>query len=502
MLDSSSLTISEQENAPVLNTNPSTDSNNQQNINKNTIKRVRFNGSDDSFEREHRLVNGPIQYFNRGDSRTTTNDIVSPAKPKETISTPRRPNFPPFRLNFVGDDKPSELSIIKSFNKHFRTNITYGRYSISNKKSFLIYANSGDQFDRFMDRAAWPVLLCEKDYSIDLPSKVPSSYSIVLLGVPTQWNLDNFATDIKKQYKTIIKVDRLYVRGGVPISKVRIDFSSNEEITQILRNKRMILDDENTSFMVQPYSPPIKIPRCFNCQMYSDHIASNCPQKDNPTCFRCAKNHPFDPKCSNKICCANCQQDHLAGNPNCPIKIEARKKQLASTSSQTTTKPKPNQIPKLVNNLIPPTSAWLNNNRNTIDSPDFLYSQSNVMSCNIGPPDLLAIDKKLDLLMNKIDVLVTEQTTTNSNINILNQQINRCHSNVDSIKQFILNSLCPYVAQLSESFLGKTNQQRKEKLHVSYTQFKQNLQSFETNLSIDSYQPNMLQSSSPNESNS
>ena len=297
-------------------------------------------------------------------------------------------------------------------------------------------------------------------------------------------------------------MDRLYVRGGVPISKVRIDFSSNEEITQILRNKRMILDDENTSFMVQPYSPPIKIPRCFNCQMYSDHIASNCPQKDNPTCFRCAKNHPFDPKCSNKICCANCQQDHLAGNPNCPIKIEARKKQLASTSSQTTTKPKPNQIPKLVNNLIPPTSAWLNNNRNTIDSPDFLYSQSNVMSCNIGPPDLLAIDKKLDLLMNKIDVLVTEQTTTNSNINILNQQINRCHSNVDSIKQFILNSLCPYVAQLSESFLGKTNQQRKEKLHVSYTQFKQNLQSFETNLSIDSYQPNMLQSSSPNESNS
>ena len=124
------------------------------------------------------------------------------------------------------------------------------------------------------------------------------------------------------------------------------------------------------------------------------------------------------------------------------------------------------------------------------------------MSCDIAPPDLLAIDKKLDLLMNKIDVLVTEQATTNSNINNLNQQINRCHSNVDSIKQFILNSLCPYVAQLSESFLGKTNQQRKEKLHVSYTQFKQNLQSFETNLSIDSYQPNMLQSSSPNESNS
>ncbi|CAF3336531.1 unnamed protein product [Rotaria socialis] len=29
--------------------------------------------------------------------------------------------------------------------------------------------------------------------------------------------------------------------------------------------------------MIQPYSPPAKILRCFNCQQYNDHIAANCP---------------------------------------------------------------------------------------------------------------------------------------------------------------------------------------------------------------------------------
>jgi len=175
---------------------------------------------------------------------------------------------------------------------------------------------SSEQFERLMIRNIWPTQICGYDYSIDLSSKVPSSYSLVVLGVPAQWSLTEFEDDIKKQYSTIIKVERLYVKGGVPISKVRIDFSSNQEVINILKSKRLLLDDENTSFAIQSYAPPIKVLRCFNCQQYNDHVAAQCPYKDNPICFRCGQNHPFNPQCLNKICCANCHQKHMAGNRN------------------------------------------------------------------------------------------------------------------------------------------------------------------------------------------
>ncbi|CAF3568191.1 unnamed protein product [Rotaria socialis] len=147
---------------------------------------------------------------------------------------------------------------------------------------------------------------------------------------------------IKKHYPTIIKIERLYVNGGIPISKVRIDFSSNEEVNKVIKNKRLLLDDENISFAIQLYAASLRILRCFNCQQYNDHIAINCPHKDNPTCFRCGQNHAYNPHCCNKICCANCHQDHLAGSPNCPIKIDERRKYQNSITSSINNKTKKN----------------------------------------------------------------------------------------------------------------------------------------------------------------
>jgi hypothetical protein len=52
------------------------------------------------------------------------------------LSTPRQ-SFPSFQLIFVGDETPSELSIIKDINKHCRISLSYTRYSeMRHKKSF------------------------------------------------------------------------------------------------------------------------------------------------------------------------------------------------------------------------------------------------------------------------------------------------------------------------------------------------------------------------------
>ena len=97
----------------------------------------------------------------------------------------------------------------------------------------------------------------------------------------------DFELDVKKQYTSIIKIERILVRDSVPITQVRIDFSSKADMQKILKNNRVLSDDENTSFSVQQYYPPFKILRCYNRHQYNGHVTTNCPCKDNPVCFKC-----------------------------------------------------------------------------------------------------------------------------------------------------------------------------------------------------------------------
>lgn len=297
-------------------------------------------------------------------------------------------------------------------------------------------------------------------------------------------------------------MERLFVRGGIPISKVRIDFSSNEEVKQILKNKKMIFEDENTSLVVQPYTPPIKVLRCFNYHVYNQHVAANCPQKDKPICFRCGNIHPFNPNCTNKISCANCHQDHLAGSPNCPFKIEARKNLRSSSIAQQSTIPKPNQLLKPSTKLAPPASVWSRNDKNMIDSPNLSDYQSNMLPDGTISSILPNITTKLDLIMSKLDALATQQAVTHANMIKMNQQIILYHNKLDTMKHFVLNNICPFIEELSEAFVNKINNQSREKLSVLFEEFKINLQSFESDIANVNYQPIELCSSSPNESDS
>lgn len=142
-----------------------------------------------------------------------------------------------------------------------------------------------------MSTEIWLIQICAQDFTTNFPSEVPSSYSAVAIGVPAQWNLDELTADFKERHPTITTVGRLFIKGGVTISKIRIDFSSHEEVQKIMKNKRILLDDANTSSIAQHYSPPFGVLRCYTCQRYNDYIAANCPHKDNPTCLRCGQRH-------------------------------------------------------------------------------------------------------------------------------------------------------------------------------------------------------------------
>ncbi|CAF1586803.1 unnamed protein product, partial [Rotaria magnacalcarata] len=151
------------------------------------------------------------QYFNNRNSpqehsattsRFTVKATISTVNLKNlemvSISTFQHPSFPRFRLTFATNETPSELSIIKYINKYYQIDLSYERYSVMGRnKSFLLYANSSEQFDRLIDKNIWPTPICSFDFSIDFSSKVPSSYSIVAIGIPAQWNLTEFEPNIK-----------------------------------------------------------------------------------------------------------------------------------------------------------------------------------------------------------------------------------------------------------------------------------------------------------------
>ena len=485
-----------QEVTPINRSDVSINQHQQQQTNYNPSKRSK--GGDDSFEREHRLASGNNKYFFNNSSRpaTTTSTNTHPRRFGSNAGA-RKVTFPPFKINFASDEVPSELAIIKDINKHCKISLSYGRFSsMGNKKSFLLYANSNDQFERLLNKSLWPSNICSCNYILDIPVKVPSSYSLIVTGIPAQWDLTDFEADVKQQHPSIIKVERMLVRGGIPIAKVRIDFSSNDEVQKILKSKRLLLDDENTSFPVQQYYPPFKILRCYNCQQYNDHVAANCPRKDNPICFRCGQNHSYNPNCSNKICCANCKEEHLAGNPSCQVKIAERDKcksnLIISNGYQS-------------NSAKAPSNAW-STTTNQIFSSDCQQSTTTTAPASIENSNfssLLEISKKMDLILNKIDYLTGEHDNLKTNFINVNQHLKSCQETINLLKIFITDQICPLIVEVGGEIMGKkTDTNKYKKLRPLIHNFNKGLESLTKSFESNRNQPSssVLKKSSSYES--
>jgi len=100
-----------------------------------------------------------------------------------------------------------------------------------------------------------------------------------MLNVPIQWDVQSFCDELKLQYKMIIIGERLNIQGGQLIPKIPIDFSSNKELPDILKNKLMLLDDDNTAYTIEQYVPLPRVLICYICQQYDNHIAAHCPPR-------------------------------------------------------------------------------------------------------------------------------------------------------------------------------------------------------------------------------
>lgn len=213
----------------------------------------------------------------------------------------------------------------------------------------------------------------------------------------------------------------------------------------------------------------------------------------------------------------------MAGNPNCPTKIEERKKcQINITSSNINKQKQENSSNsvwtvngnKRINHIRPPSPMvnvgggvdHFNRGAGGVHHPNRDVGGVDYSDHGVGGADrfdrggFLDISNKLDLLMLKVEHLSMEQTKINSSINNVNQLINQCHLENKLMKEFILNKLCPYVCQLSETFLGKCKPADKDKLRPLFIQFNQGVKELAKLTKHDQPSHVTLPNSSSNES--
>jgi hypothetical protein len=380
-----------------------------------------------------------------------------------------RQSFPSFRIILQDVDKyPTlELGVIKELNKYFKLNLTYGRYAktANNQMCFLLYANTAAQFEHLLCESNWPDKVCNSEYNLDLPNKIPSSYSIVVLNVPFQWNVEAFGNELKQHYPSIVRVVRLFIKGGRPLSKVRVDFSSYKELSPILKSKRILLDDDNTAYSIEQYVPPTQVLRCYNCQTYDDHIAAHCPNKNNPICFRCAQHHPYNPKCINPVQCAHCKGDHMAGNPNCSVKSEKRfeKNQRLKLSVET-----------LNSATLQRKQAWSSKTQQHLFGNDTAAvtqttEDISLSTANDNNNHQLAISNALNQI-NSTMLLIKQQQQDdlNKKFNLLEVNLNSYCNDMSHIKYCINDILCPLLKEISNQVYLKAkgvNKQTISPLH-------------------------------------
>lgn len=413
-------------------------------------------------------------YFNKSLASQEKTDDSSNKKQSRVSSNQK---FPPFRLllDSTNGHLPTELSIIKEINKFTHLNCTYGRFTKSkdDRTHFLLYASTVNQFEFLLKKENWPKNINDKPYALELPNKTPASYSLIVRNIPPQWDAESFGEELKIQYPTIIRTVRLFRNGGIPLAKVRIDFSSHDVISKLLQAKRIVVDDSNLAFPIEPYVLPTKVLRCYNCQAFDDHVSAHCPFKDDPICFRCAQHHPYNPKCNNQIKCVHCSGDHMAGNPSCPVK-QAKRKELNHLRESSKTANKSNQelssIPscKAVDKTI--TSAWQTNQ--VVSSVHADFSATNCtgiqpVSTNYVSSDnelFVNIIARLDNINCTMLDIKTQQDLLENKIERWNERITHNQNEIQRIYRCLRDTFMPMVLEFIKIVASDSKQSSKQNL--------------------------------------
>ena len=227
----------------------------------------------------------------------------------------KRANLPPFKLEFEAQHKPIEIPVLNDLVKHNdRLNVNTASYSThpQSRHVLLVFANDSPIYEMLFESSSWPTSICELPFKVTLPSRIPTSYSILVNRVPREWHVDSVRPLIAQWYPSTVQVARIF-RDGQPINRICIDFRSNEDVQKILLCSPISID--SIRYPPVAYKPLARIDRCFRCQQIG-HKSVDCSHESK--CYKCGENHEYNRDCGNAVKWANCDGQHMAGSPECP----------------------------------------------------------------------------------------------------------------------------------------------------------------------------------------
>ncbi|CAF3415006.1 unnamed protein product [Rotaria socialis] len=160
----------------------------------------------------------------------------------------------------------------------------------------------------------------------------------------------------------------------------------------------------------------------------------------------------------------------MAGNPSCPNKIEERNKR----NEELKLKNAHLQFQQQQQKSLP--SVWTEKSYEHLTS---IYSP-NTETINANEKDnmitIADISMKLDILMTKVDEISIKQLKTNKIVEKLHCTIYSCRQEIDQIRNFVFDTISPYLRELGDSFFIKCKTAEKDRLRTLHTSFKEKLE--------------------------
>ena len=198
-------------------------------------------------------TSGVHSYFSFGGNDTRTKPTFPPHASEKsapggslvcTEGRRKRANLPPFKLEFDAQQKPMEIQVLNELVKHNdRLNVNAASYSThpQSRHVLLVFANDSPTYETLFQSNSWPNLICGLPFKVTLPSRTPTSYSILVNPVPREWHVDSVRPLIAQRYPSTVQVARIF-RDGQPINRIRVDFRSNEDVQKILQCSHLSVD--------------------------------------------------------------------------------------------------------------------------------------------------------------------------------------------------------------------------------------------------------------------
>jgi hypothetical protein len=355
-----------------------------------------------------------------------------------TAGRRKKSNLPPFKLEFEAQQKPIEIQVLNALVKHnARLNVNTASYSThpQSRHVLLIFANDSPTYEMLFESISWPHSICGLTFKVTLPSRIPTSYSVLVNRVPREWHVDSIRPLIAQRYLSTVQVARIF-RDGQPINRIRVDFRSNDDVQTIIQCSHISID--SIRYPAIAYKPLARIDRCFRCQQFG-HKAVNC--SNEPKCYKCGANHEYNRDCANVVKCANCNGQHMAGSPECPVKISYRRaKRQEETEKRATNQQQSSSYlssparlySTVLQTMAPHVHAEAKTRKMTPDRPTGPLNQSSIIIDTLKEE----IGRSQEILLNRITQL--------------EEKCDAVHEQQAALRWAIETQVVPYVSTVSE----------------------------------------------------